>query len=188
MTNVTVPFNKPFITGSELSCIAEAIRTGNLGGDGVFTEKCASFLESRLGIHKVLMTSSCAAALEIAVMLCGLRPGDEVILPSYTFVSTANAIVRMGARPVFVDIRPDTLNLDERLVEEAVTGLTRAIVAVHYGGVACEMDRLREIAAASFELLYGLACLALAVLLWRYAARLPETYLRPAPREGRWLS
>ena len=141
-----IPFNKPFIVGRELEYIAEAVAAGDLSGGGRFTRDCAEVLQNRFGIHKVLLTPSCTAALEMAAMLCGLQPGDEVIMPSYTFVSTANAVVRLGARPVFVDIRPDTLNLDERLVEAAITSHTKAIVPVHYAGVACDMDTIVEIA------------------------------------------
>ena len=141
-----IPFNKPFIAGKELYYIAQAVTLGNIGGDGHFTRRCCRLLEERFGIGKVLMTPSCTAALEMAAMLCGLGPGDEVILPSFTFVSTANAFVRLGARPVFVDIRPDTLNLDEALIEEAITPRTRAIFPVHYAGVACEMDAILAIA------------------------------------------
>src|SRR5690606_1550655 len=119
---------------------------GNIGGDGHFTKQCSRLLEERLGIRKVLMTPSCTAALEMAAMLCDFQPGDEVILPSYTFVSTASAFVREGATPVFVDIRPDTLNIDEFLIEEAITERTRAIVLVHYAGVGCAMDQIMEIA------------------------------------------
>jgi dTDP-4-amino-4,6-dideoxygalactose transaminase len=142
----SIPFNKPFIAGKELFNIAQAVTFGNLSGDGAFTQSCARLLEERFGIHKVLLTPSCTAALEMAAILCEIEPGDEVILPSYTFVSTANAFVRMGARPVFVDIRPDTLNIDENLIEQAITPRTRAICPVHYAGVACEMDRISEIA------------------------------------------
>ena len=142
----TIPFNKPFVAGKELYYIAQAVTYGNLGGDGHFTAACSRFFEERFGIGKVLMTPSCTAALEMAALLCDFQPGEEVILPSYTFVSTANAFVRVGARPVFVDIRPDTLNLDERLVEAAITDRTRAIVPVHYAGVACEMDTILDIA------------------------------------------
>jgi dTDP-4-amino-4,6-dideoxygalactose transaminase len=141
-----VPFNRPFITGRELHYIAEAVTRSGVGGDGVFTQRCSRFFESRFGIKKALMTPSCTAALEMAAMLCELGPGDEVILPSFTFVSTANAIVRLGATPVFVDIREDTLNLDEDLVAQAVTPRTRAIFPVHYAGVACDMDRIMAIA------------------------------------------
>jgi len=141
-----IPFNKPFVAGKELYYIAQAVTYGNIAGDGYFTEQCSQILEKQFGIHKVLMTPSCTSALEMAAMLCNLQPGDEVILPSFTFVSTANAIARLGARPVFVDIRPDTLNLDENLIEEAITERTKAIVPVHYAGVGCEMDAILEIA------------------------------------------
>ena len=148
---IRIPFNKPFIAGKELYYVAQAVARGNIGGDGYFTQQCSRLLEERLGIHRVLMVPSCTAALEMAAMLCGLKSGDEVILPSFTFVSTANAVVRLGATPIFVDIRPDTLNLDDSLVEEAITPRTRAIFPVHYAGVGCEMDRLLTIARA-----YGL--------------------------------
>jgi len=141
-----IPFNKPFVVGKELYYIAQAVTLGNIGGDGTFTKQCSRLLEERFGIHRVLLTPSCTAALEMAAMLCDLGPGDEVILPSFTFVSTANAFIRVGATPVFVDIRPDTLNLDESLVEDAITERTRAIFPVHYAGVGCEMDRLMAIA------------------------------------------
>ncbi|MDR3636043.1 MAG: dTDP-4-amino-4,6-dideoxygalactose transaminase [Isosphaeraceae bacterium] len=144
--NVTIPFNKPFIAGKELYYIAQAVTLGNIGGDGRFTRDCCRLLEERFGIPRVLLVPSCTAALEMAAMLIGLGPGDEVILPSFTFVSTANAIVRLGARPVFVDVRPDTLNLDDGLIEDAVTERTRAIFPVHYAGIGCEMDRIMAIA------------------------------------------
>src|SRR5262249_34595376 len=127
-----IPFNKPFIAGKELYYIAQAVAGGNLSGDGPFTPKSAQLLQERLGIHKVLLTPSCTAALEMAAILCNLKPGDEVILPSFTFVSTANAIVRLGAKPIFVDIRSDTLNIDDNLIEEAITSQTKAIFPVHY--------------------------------------------------------
>ncbi len=141
-----IPFNRPFIAGKELFYIAEAVTLGNIGGDGKFTQKCSRLLERQFGIHRVLMTPSCTAALEMAAMLCDLGPGDEVIMPSFTFVSTASAVARLGAKPVFVDIRPDTLNLDDMLVEAAITDRTKAIFPVHYAGVGCEMDRLMAIA------------------------------------------
>ena len=137
-----IPFNKPWVLGTELDYVSQAIRTASIAGDGPFTQRCARLLEERFGIPKVMMTPSCTAALEMAAMLCGLGPGDEVILPSFTFVSTANAFVRLGARPLFVEIRPDTLNLDESRIEEAITPRTRAIFPVHYAGVACEMDQI----------------------------------------------
>src|SRR5579871_5018276 len=141
-----IPYNKPFVAGKELYYIAQAVTFGNLGGDGDFTTNCCKLLEQRFGIHKVLLTPSCTAALEMAAILCDLGPGDEVILPSFTFVSTANAVVRLGAKPVFVDVRPDTLNLDATLVERAMTPKTKAIIPVHYAGVGCEMDRIMGIA------------------------------------------
>jgi dTDP-4-amino-4,6-dideoxygalactose transaminase len=141
-----IPFNKPFIAGKELYYIAQAVTMGNLGGDGYFTKKCAELMQERFGIKKILMTPSCTASLEMAAQLCDVGPGDEVIMPSYTFVSTASAFVRMGAKPVFVDIRPDTLNIDETLIEDAITERTKAICVVHYAGVSCEMDRIMAIA------------------------------------------
>ena len=140
------PFNRPHITGKELSYIAEAHSNGVLAGDGPFTQRCHGWLEDRTGTQKALLTHSCTAALEMAAILLDLRPGDEVIMPSYTFVSTANAFVLRGAVPVFIDIRPDTLNMDETLIEAAITPKTRAIVPVHYAGVACEMDVIMDIA------------------------------------------
>lgn len=141
-----IPFNKPFIAGKELYYIAQAVASGCIAGDGNFTQQCARLLEDRFGIHKVLLTPSCTAALEMAAILCDVGPGDEVIMPSYTFVSTANAFVRLGARPVFVDIRPDTLNIDDSLIEAAITPKTKVICPVHYAGVGCEMDRIMTIA------------------------------------------
>lgn len=142
-----IPFNKPFMTGRELWHIAQAHANGHLSGDGQFTKRSHAWLEQRTGAQRALLTHSCTAALEMSALLLDLQPGDEVIMPSYTFVSTANAFVLRGAVPVFVDIREDTLNLDERLVEAAITPRTRAICAVHYAGVACEMDTLVDIAA-----------------------------------------
>ena len=142
----TIPFNKPFIAGKELYYIAQAVTMGNLSGDGYFTKKCAQLMQEQFSVPKVLMTPSCTASLEMAAQLCDVGPGDEVIMPSYTFVSTASAFVRMGATPVFVDIRPDTLNIDENLIEVAITPRTKAICVVHYAGVACEMDVIMEIA------------------------------------------
>jgi dTDP-4-amino-4,6-dideoxygalactose transaminase len=143
---VKIPFNKPYMTGKELSYIAEAHAKGHLAGDGDFTRKCNRWLEQTIGCSKALLTHSCTAALELAAILCELEPGDEVIMPSYTFVSTANAFVLQGAVPVFVDIRPDTLNIDETKIEAAITARTKAIVPVHYAGVACEMDVIMGIA------------------------------------------
>jgi dTDP-4-amino-4,6-dideoxygalactose transaminase len=141
-----IPFNKPYMTGKELEYIAQAHANGHLAGDGSFTKKCNAWLEERTGASKALLTHSCTAALEMAAILADIQPGDEVIMPSYTFVSTANAFVLRGAVPVFVDIRPDTLNIDERLIEAAITKKTKAIVSVHYAGVGCEMDTIMEIA------------------------------------------
>ena len=141
-----IPFNKPHMTGQELTYIGEAHRNGMLAGDGAFTKRCHGWLESQTGCAKALLTHSCTAALEMAALLLDIEAGDEVILPSYTFVSTANAFVLRGATPVFVDVREDTLNLDERLVEAAVTSRTRAIAPVHYAGVGCEMDEILAIA------------------------------------------
>jgi dTDP-4-amino-4,6-dideoxygalactose transaminase len=142
-----IPFNKPCLVGSELDNAASAVRSGRTSGDGPFSKRCQQLMEQRFGARRVLLTTSCTSALEMAALLCDLEPGDEVILPSYTFVSTANAIVLRGAKPVFVDIRPDTLNLDERLIESAITPSTRAIWPVHYAGVACEMDEILAIAS-----------------------------------------
>lgn len=147
MTATKIPFNWPYMTGKELYYIAEAHFQGSLAGDGPFTKRCHAWIEGRTGCAKALLTHSCTAALEMAALLLDLKPGDEVIMPSYTFVSTANAFVLRGAVPVFVDIRPDILNLDERLIEAAITAKTRAIVPVHYAGVACEMDSIMAIAA-----------------------------------------
>jgi dTDP-4-amino-4,6-dideoxygalactose transaminase len=135
-----IPFNKPHMTGKELQYIADAHAGGHLAGDGKFTKKCHAWFEERLGT-KALLTHSCTAALEMAAILCDLAPGDEVIMPSYTFVSTANAFVLRGAVPVFVDIRADNLNLDENLIEAAITERTRVIVVVHYAGDPCEWER-----------------------------------------------
>jgi dTDP-4-amino-4,6-dideoxygalactose transaminase len=146
MYPITIPFNKPFATGRELEYISQAITNSHLSGDGEFTKKCHAWLESTIGCNKALLTHSCTAALEMAAILADIQPGDEVIMPSYTFVSTANAFVLRGGVPVFVDIRPDTLNLDESKIEAAITPQTKAIVPVHYAGVACEMDVILEIA------------------------------------------
>lgn len=145
-TNNRIPFNWPYMTGKELYYIAEAHFNGRLAGDGPFTKRCHSWLEERAGCRKALLTHSCTAALEMAALLLDIQHGDEIIMPSFTFVSTANAFVLRGGVPVFVDIREDTLNLDERLIEAAITPRTRAIVPVHYAGVACEMDTIMAIA------------------------------------------
>lgn len=141
-----IQFNRPFMTGKELHYIAEAKSGNMLAGDGPFTKRCHEWLESRSGCDTALLTHSCTAALEMAALLLNIEPGDEVIMPSYTFVSTANAFVLRGGVPVFIDIREDTLNLDESLIESAITARTRAIVPVHYAGVACEMDTIMDIA------------------------------------------
>lgn len=144
--NNNIPFNKPHITNKEFGYIQQAINQGQLSGNGQFTKKCHSWLESNTNCKKALLTHSCTAALEMAAILANVQPGDEVIMPSYTFVSTANAFVLRGAIPVFVDIRPDTLNIDESQIEAAITPQTKAIVPVHYAGVGCEMHRIMEIA------------------------------------------
>src|SRR5690554_1941775 len=141
-----IPFNKPYLTGKEAHYLYDAVYTGKLSGNGKYTQKCQSFLKEQYGFGKCLLTTSCTDALEMAAILIDIQPGDEVIMPSYTFVSTANAFVLRGAKIVFVDIRPDTMNIDERLIEAAITPKTRAIVPVHYAGVACEMDAIMAIA------------------------------------------
>ncbi|MEQ1525678.1 MAG: dTDP-4-amino-4,6-dideoxygalactose transaminase [Gallionella sp.] len=141
-----IPFNKPHMTGLELRYIAQAHTNGHLAGDGLFTKKCHTWLDDRTGTQKALLTHSCTAALEMAAILANIQPGDEIIMPSYTFVSTANAFVLRGGVPVFVDIRPDTLNIDESKIEAAITPRTKVIVPVHYAGVACEMDVIMGIA------------------------------------------
>lgn len=143
---MSIPFNKPFTIGAELEYITDAVKRGHLSGDGHYTKLCHRWLEQKLGARRALLTHSCTAALEMAAILCDIQPGDEVIMPSYTFVSTANAFVLRGGVPVFVDIRRDTLNLDEALIEAAITPKTKAIVPVHYAGVACEMDAIMAIA------------------------------------------
>ena len=142
-----IPFNRPFMVGNELEYIRQAVEQGHLAGDGLFTKKCHAWMEHAFNARKVLLTPSCTAALELAALLCDLQPGDEVILPSYTFVSSANAFVLRGAKPVFVDIRPDTLNIDEKLIPGAITARTRAIVPTHYAGVASEMDTIMKVAS-----------------------------------------
>ena len=142
----SVPYNRPHLTGKELDYISDSHQRGQLAGDGFHTRACEKILEASTGACRVLLTHSCTAAMEMAALLFDINEGEEIIMPSYTFVSTANAFVLRGAKPVFVDIRPDTLNLDETLVEQAITERTRAIVPVHYAGVGCEMDPLLELA------------------------------------------
>lgn len=142
-----VPFNRPSFEGKEQVYIAQAIANGHISGDGPFTKRCQAFLEESLGVPRVLLTTSCTHALEMAAVLLDIRPGDEVIVPSYTFVSTVNAFVLRGARPVFADVRPDTLNLDETRLEPLITERTKAVVPVHYAGVGCEMRAIGKIAA-----------------------------------------
>ena len=146
MSNPRIPFNKPYIVGKELWNIAQAVQMGKLAGDGYFTKQCNRWLEEYFHAQMVLLTHSCTAALEMAAILCDIKPGDEFIVPSYTFVSTVNAFVLRGGIPVFVDIRPDTMNIDERLIEQAITPKTKVIVPVHYAGVGCNMDVIMDIA------------------------------------------
>lgn len=141
-----IPFNRPYFSGREIEFIQQALDSWQISGDGPFTKKCHDLLERRLGLSKALLTTSCTHALEMAALLLDIQPGDEVIVPSFTFVSTINAFVLRGARPVFIDIRPDTLNLDESHLERLITPRTRAIVAVHYAGVGCEMDTILQVA------------------------------------------
>ena len=141
-----VPFNVPPCTGNEMKYIGEAVASHKICGDGQFTKKCSAWMEERFNAHKVLLTTSGTTALDMASLLCELQPGDEVILPSFTFSSTANAFVNYGAKLVFVDIRPDTMNIDETKIEAAITDRTKAIVVMHYAGVACEMDTIMAIA------------------------------------------
>jgi len=141
-----VPFNKPYLTGRESEYVQESMNSGNIVGDGEYTRKCERLLEKTFSAKRALLTNSCTDALEMAALLIGLEPGDEVIVPSYTFVSTANAFILRGAKPVFVDIRADTLNIDETKIEGKITGKTRAIFPVHYASVACEMDSIMSIA------------------------------------------
>lgn len=141
-----IAFNHAPITGNEQQYVLQAIQSRKLSGDGLYGKKCQAWFEERLGCPKALLTPSCTAALEMAAILLDIRPGDEVIIPSYTFVSTSNAFVLRGAKIIFVDIRPDTMNIDEALIEAAITSKTRAIVPVHYAGVSCEMDTIMHIA------------------------------------------
>ena len=141
-----IQFNKPYVSDNEWNYLSQAVKGGQLGGDGQFTKKCHGWLESYLGCKKALLTHSCTGALEMSAILAGIEGGDEIIMPSFTFVSTANAFVLRGGVPVFVDIRPDTMNMDENLIEAAITTRTKAIVVVHYAGMACEMDTIMQIA------------------------------------------
>ncbi len=141
-----INFNVPPVVGEELKFIEDAVRSGKISGDGKYTRLCNEWLEQKTDASAALLTTSCTHATELAAILCGIREGDEVIMPSYTFVSTADAFVLRGAKAVFVDIRPDTMNIDENLIEAAITNRTKAIVPVHYAGVACEMDKIMEIA------------------------------------------
>jgi dTDP-4-amino-4,6-dideoxygalactose transaminase len=146
MSQTVIPYNKPFIVGKELYYIANAVLNGQLSGNGMYTKHCHQWLQERIGCKKVLLTHSCTAALEMAAILCNIQPGDEIIMPSFTFVSTANAFVLRGGVPVFIDIHPDNLNLDESLIENAITKKTKAIAPVHYAGVGCAMDKIMAIA------------------------------------------
>lgn len=143
---MNIPFNKPHLTGREHYYMSLAVSNGHISGDGSFTKRCHALLEQSLGIRKALLTTSCTHALEMAAILLDIQPGDEVIVPSFTFVSTVNAFILRGATPVFCDCRPDTLNMDERLLPELITPRTRAIVPVHYGGVGCEMETIMALA------------------------------------------
>ena len=146
MTQYRIPFNVPTCLGQELAYVSDSLANGHISGDGEYSERCQAFLEVTLAIPKALLTTSCTHALEMAALLLDIKPGDEVIVPSFTFVSSVNAFVLRGAKPVFADIRPDTLNLDERKLPDLITERTRAIVLVHYAGVACEMDAIMKIA------------------------------------------
>src|SRR5262245_37360784 len=141
-----IPFNKPFIVGKELYYVAQSVLQGQISGDGPYTKKAQHLLQSAFGAHQILLTTSCTAALDLAAILADVREGDEVILPSYTFTSTANAFILRGARLVFVDCRPDTLNIDENQIEATITERTRVIAPVHYAGVGCEMDTILDLA------------------------------------------
>jgi dTDP-4-amino-4,6-dideoxygalactose transaminase len=143
---ITIPFNKPFLTGKETQYIFDAVKTGKISGNGIFTEKCHHFFQEKYGFKKCLLTTSCTDSLEMAALLLDIKPGDEVIIPSYTFVSTALAFVRQGAKIVFCDSRPDHPGMDESLLESLITSKTKAIVPVHYAGVACDMDKIMNLA------------------------------------------
>ena len=142
-----INFNVPPYTGKEIEYIKQAVENQKICGDGPFTKKCNEWIEKKTGTTKCLLTPSCTQATELAALLADIKEGDEIIMPSFTFVSTADAFVLRGAKPIFVDIRPDTMNIDETKIEEAITERTKAIVPVHYAGVACEMDTIMDIAA-----------------------------------------
>lgn len=146
MADAPIPFHRPWLAGTEAACMQDALARGPLSGNGYYTRQCQQLIEDLLGVQRVLLTTSCTHALELAALLLDIQPGDEVIVPSFTFVSTASAFVLRGARPVFADIRPDTFNLDEAQLEECITERTRAIVPVHYGGIGCDMDAITRIA------------------------------------------
>ena len=177
MNALKVDFNRPVIVGREFEYMKQALENGHISGDGPFTKKCHAFFEKELGVQKALLTTSCTHALEMSAILLDIQPGDEVIIPDFTFVSTVNAFVLRGARPVFLDIRPDTLNLDESRLEEAITPRTKAIVPVHYAGVGCEMDSIMDSArrnnvAVVEDNAHG--------LFWEHLAPwLPNTFTRP---------
>src|SRR5215475_4360268 len=147
MSDYKIPFNRATLMGNEMAYMAEAVTKGHISGDGAFTKRCHSILEQALNVPKVLLTTNCTHALEMAALLLDIQPGDEVIFPAFTFVTTINAFVLRGAKPVFADVRPDTLKMDETKLESLITGRTKAIVVVHYAGVACEMTTIMGIAA-----------------------------------------
>ncbi len=147
MTSYRIPFNRPTFLGTETDCIADSLATSHISGDGKYSKKCHEFLEQTLGVSRAFLTTSCTHALEMAALLLDIQPGDEVIVPSFTFVSSINAFALRGAKPIFADIRPDTLNLDERKLPSLISDRTRAIVLVHYAGVACEMDAIMALAS-----------------------------------------
>ena len=163
-----INFNVPPVVGTEIEYIRQAIASKKICGDGKFTKLCNSWIEEKTGTAKALLTTSCTHALEMSALLADIQPGDEVIMPSYTFVSTADAFVLRGAKIIFVDIRPDTMNIDERLIEDAVTEKTKAIVPVHYAGVSCEMNRILEIAKKKkFSSYRGCGSGSSVFLLWK---------------------
>ena len=141
-----IPFNKPYLTGNETEYIEQSVKSGKISGDGIFTKKCHNYFEENLGFSKVLLTTSCTDALEMAALLIDIKPGDEVIMPSYTFVSTPNAFVLRGAKIIFVDSRNDHPGMDEDAIENLITNKTKAIIPVHYAGVACDMDKIMNLA------------------------------------------